>query len=329
MPAGFASHANGLKADTTSIDGGAILSPAVVFYVGLKQYGIEKGCANQMATVKKILKKVKMLQPIPMIIHKVLALAEEPDYALADLVNLVEHDTAATANLLKTCNSAYLGLPVKVDSVQQAVTMLGLQKVVELVMSQNLSANMMNAQKGYQLENGDLWKQSVASAMVARSLAERRDLYALPAIYTAALLKDIGKVVLHEYVESRWDKIQKFMETKGASFIDAEKESLGMDHATLGGIIAKEWNFSAHMVYMIENHHLINPEARHDPATATLYLADMVAMMVGTCTGVDRLAYQVYEDIFDDFFLAKDELKALMLSYDGFLLGAQRLLDAD
>jgi HD-like signal output (HDOD) protein len=102
-----------------------------------------------------------------------------------------------------------------------------------------------------------------------------------------------------------------------------------MDHAKLGGIIAKEWNFSEHMVYMIENHHMTNPEACNDPATATIYLADMVTMLVGTCTGVDRLAYHVYEDIFDDFFLTKDELKALMLAYDGFLADAHRLFEVN
>lgn len=281
-----------------------------------------------MTTVKKIIKKVKTLQPIPPIIHKVLALAEEPDSALADLVRIVEFDPAATANLLRTCNSAYLGLPVKIDSVQQAVTMLGTQKVVELVMAQNLSSNLMHAQKGYGLAKGDLWKQSVASAMVARTLAERRELYGLPAIYTAGLLKDIGKVVLHEYLERKWFHFDGFLAVQGNSFIDAEKEYLGIDHAALGGIIAKEWNFSDHMVYMIENHHMTNPEARNDPATATLYLADMVAMIAGTCTGVDRLAYDVYEDIFDDFFLAKDELKALILSYEGYLAGARRLAEA-
>ena len=66
-----------------------------------------------------------------------------------------------------------------------------------------------------------------------------------------------------------------------------------------------------------------------DPATATLYLADMVAMIAGTCTGIDRLAYDVYEDIFEDFFLAKDELKALVLSYEGYLAGAQRMADSN
>jgi HD-like signal output (HDOD) protein len=282
-----------------------------------------------MTTVKKILKKVKQLHPIPSIVHKVLAFVDNPDAELADLVRVVEFDAAVTANLLKTCNSAHMGLPVKIDSVQQGVTMLGTQKVVELIMAQNLSSHLMRAQRGYGLEKGDLWKQSVASAMVARSLAERRDLFGLPAIYTASLLKDIGKVVLHEYLERKWISFEKYLAVKGSNFIGAEKELLGIDHAALGGIIAKEWNFSDHMVYMIENHHLTNPDARKDPATATLYLADMVAMLAGTCTGVDRLAYGVYEDIFEDFFLAKDELKALMLSYEGYLAGAQRMAEAD
>jgi putative nucleotidyltransferase with HDIG domain len=246
---------------------------------------------------------------------------------MPELVRMVERDPAITANLLRVCNSAYLGLAVKVDSVQQAVAMLGLQQVVELVLAQNLSANMAKAQKGYQLAKGDLWKQSVAAAMIARTLAERRDIMALPAIYTAALLKDIGKAVLHEYVADKLEKIQEVIRTQGLSFIEAEEACIGMDHATLGGIIARHWNFSPHMVYMIENHHLGNLEARNDPATATLYLADMVAMMVGTCTGIDRLAYHVYEDIFEDFFLARDELKALMLTYNGFLKGAQRLFE--
>ena len=279
-----------------------------------------------MANIEKILKKVDRLKPIPPIIHKVLALAEDPDCSIEELVDLVNHDPSATANLLRTCNSAYLGLPQKVDSVHQAVTMLGLRKVVDLVMAQNLSANMSKALNGYDLESGDLWKQSVATAMVARTLGEQRDLFGLPAVYTAALLMDIGKVVLHEHIREQWEKIQHCLDDKGYSFNEAEEESLGVSHAKLGGIIAKQWNFSDHMVYMIENHHLDNPEARNDPATATLYLADMVAMMVGTCTGVDRLAYHVYEDIFSDFFLSKDELKALMLAYEKHLNEAEQLM---
>ena len=268
-----------------------------------------------MDDLSTILKKVKQLDPIPVVIHKVLALADDPDSSLKDLVEVVERDPAITANLLKTVNSAQIGLPVKVDSVQQAVSMLGLQQVVEMVLSQNLGANLNRSQKGYGLAQGDLWRQSLSVAVVARDLARQRDLMSLPAIYTAALLKDIGKVVLHEYVADQIDAIQKGVAEKGLSFVEAEKAVLGMDHSALGGIIAKQWHFSPHMIYMIENHHLTNPASRTDPATATLYLAAMVAMMVDTGIGVDRLAYHVYEDVFNEFFAEKAQIKELMLSY--------------
>lgn len=282
-----------------------------------------------MDKISKILKKVNKLDPIPVVIHKVLALAEDPDASLKDLVEVVERDPAITANLLKTVNSAHMGLPVKVDSVQQSVSMLGLQKVVEMVLSQNLSGNLNRPQKGYGLAQGDLWRQSLAVAMVARDLGKERDLIGLPAVYTAALLKDIGKVVLHEFVADQLEVIQKKVSDNGLSFVEAEKDVLGMDHTALGGIIAKQWHFSPHMIYMIENHHLTNPASRTDPATAALYLADMVAMMVDTGIGVDRLAYHVYQDVFNDFFPDKAQVKALMITYkryqreiDGFLQAA-------
>ncbi len=282
-----------------------------------------------MAGLSSLLEKVNQLDPIPMVIHQVLSLVEDPEASLKDLVAVVERDSAITANLLRTVNSAQMGLPVKVDSVQQAVAMLGLQKVVEMVLSQNLSANLNRSQRGYGLAKGALWQQGLAVAMVARTLARQRDLMSLPAIYTAALLKDIGKVILHEYVADQIQAIQQLVAENGMSFVEAEKKVLGMDHTSLGGMIAKQWHFSPHMIYMIENHHLTIPASRNDPATATLYLADMVAMMVDTGIGVDRLAYHVYPDIFDEFFPDRQQLKSLMITYkscqheiQGFLAAA-------
>ena len=265
-----------------------------------------------------ILKKVKRLDPIPTVISKVLALADNPDAPLKELVAVVERDAAITANLLRTVNSAQMGLPVKVDSVHQAVSMLGLQQVVEMVLAQNLGTNLNRPQEGYGLAKGDLWRQSLAVAMVARDLARKRDLMSLPAIYTAALLKDIGKTILHEYVADRLDAIRQMVEDERLSFVEAENAVLGMDHAALGGIIAKEWHFSPHMIYMIENHHLTSGASHDDPATATLYLADMVAMMVDTGLGVDRMAYHVYPDVFNDFFPDRETVKNIMLTYKTF-----------
>jgi hypothetical protein len=111
------------------------------------------------------------------------------------------------------------------------------------------------------------------------------------------------------------------------SFFEAEEACIGIDHAALGGIIARHWNFSSHLVFMLKNHHLADPEARRDAATAAIYLSDMVSMMAGTCIGVDRLAYPVYEDLFSNFFLSREELESLMLAYEGHIRAAERLFE--
>ncbi len=282
-----------------------------------------------MARIENILLKINQLNPIPSVVHQVLAFSDDLDSSIQDLVKLVEHDPAITANLLKICNSAHMGLPVKVDSVHKATSLLGGQRIVELVLDQKLGVNLQHAQKGYQLEKGQLWRQSVAAAMVSRTLAQRRQLSNLPSLYTAALLKDIGKVVLNDHIVLQAANIRRLVENRGISFIEAEKACIGMDHAHLGGLIARQWKFSSHLIFMIENHHLADPNARRDPATATIYLADMIAMLSGASIGVDRLAYPVYESLFKDYFLAKDEIKAMIFAYEGFLKAAEHIFEVD
>lgn len=80
---------------------------------------------------------------------------------------------------------------------------------------------------------------------------------------------------------------------------------------------------------MILYHHLTNPEAYNEPATARIYLSDMIAMMTETFIGIDRLAYRFYEDVFDAFFLTNDDLKALMSMHEDFCKDAHKLFEAN
>jgi HD-like signal output (HDOD) protein len=281
-----------------------------------------------MPDVAQIVRKIKQLKPLPIVIQKIIACLGDPDSPLTDIVKLIEQDPAITANLLKILNSAHFGLMGKVDSVQRAVALLGTRRVTELVLTYGFSKDLQKALNGYRLAKGELWKQSLAGAMTAKRFAEHRQLDDLPTIYTAALLKDIGKVILSEYVGDAIGEIQQKVIHDGLSFIEAEKACLDVDHAAIGGMIARQWHFSPKMIFMIENHHLTTPEAHQDPPTTMLYLADMVAMMVGTGTGVDHLQDSVHEDSFKAFGLSEEELRVLMQMYQGYLRGAESFYEA-
>jgi HD-like signal output (HDOD) protein len=272
---------------------------------------------------------VKQLKPLPIVIQKIIASLGNPDSPLTDIVKLIEQDPAITANLLKILNSAHFGLMGKVDSVHRAVALLGTRRVTELVLTYGFSKDLQKALQGYRLAKGELWKQSLAGAMTAKRFAEHRNLDDLPVIYTAALLKDIGKVILSEYVGHVIGEMQQKVIQEGMSFIEAEKACLGVDHADIGGMIARQWHFTPKMTFMIENHHLTAPEAHQDPPTTMLYLADMVAMMVGTGTNADLLDDSAHEDSFKDFGLSEEEVRVLVQMYQGYLRGAENFFEAE
>ena len=269
-----------------------------------------------MKQVNDIINKIDTIPPMPRVINRILQIAADPEGTIADLATIVKHDLTLTANLLKICNSAYYGFRVHVDSIDHAVNLLGINKIVELSVICGVENTLSNAQRGYGLKRGELWQCSVASALLAKSFTEQfqpeLDRYL---IYTAALIKDIGKVVIEGFVERAFAKIEDLVNHKDYSFDEAETEILGINHAQLGGLIAEKWNFSPKMVYIIRNHHLGDPGARADLETIIIYLVDTVTRMADAGIGADGLAYRVYDEIFGRLGLSETDVDELMRTF--------------
>ena len=126
-----------------------------------------------MTDLNDIVEQIDLLAPIPAIASQIMTKSEDPDSSLSEIADLIVNDPALTANLLKICNSAYFGLPRKVESVKDAVSWVGLDQIVELVLTSSVSDNFNKGLEGYGLGEGELWRHAVTSAYVAKSLAHR------------------------------------------------------------------------------------------------------------------------------------------------------------
>ena len=266
-----------------------------------------------MTEVEEIVRQIDRLEPIRPIAIRIMALAKDSDSSLSEIADLILNDPAITANLLKTCNSAYFGLNRKVDSVRDAISFVGLDHVVQLVMLSSVSQNFKTRDSGYGLGEGELWRHAVTSAHVAQLLAAKFDLSQhRHLIYTAALLKDIGKLILGRYVAFSYEEINILVHSKGFSFNDAEEKIIGMNHEELGALIGQKWRFSEKLIYIIRNHHLTNEDAREDSTTSLVYLADIICMMMGVCTGADGLSYRFYSDVLTRMDLTEKDLQGII-----------------
>ena len=279
-----------------------------------------------MSAIQELIKEIKNLTPIPQIANQILATAENPNASLSDVADIILYDPMTTANVLRACNSAYYGLPRKVDSIHDAVALLGLEQILDIVLLKSGAANLQKKQDGYGLDEGDLWRYSVSSALIARELAEKKALKTSHLVFTAALLKDIGKVILNRFVGDSFAKINDLVQNQGFSFKEAEKKVIGADHAELGGLVASNWKFSPKMVYIIQNHHLSDDRARSDLETCLVYLSDIICMMMGIGVGSDGLAYRFYDQVIKDLGFTEKDLQEIIAGFGENLAKVEDLI---
>ena len=188
-----------------------------------------------------------------------------------------------------------------------------MDQIVELVVTNSVSANFNKGLEGYGLGEGELWRHAVTSAHVAKSLAQRCGASQNKhLIYTAALLKDIGKLILGRFVAFSFEKIDILVHSQGYSFNDAEKNVIGMNHEELGAMVGEKWSFSEKLIYIIRHHHLTEESARQDPETTLVYLADIICMMMGICTGTDGLSYRFYSDVLKRINVSEKDLQGII-----------------
>jgi putative nucleotidyltransferase with HDIG domain len=281
-----------------------------------------------MTGLQDIIDAIDTLKPIPPVATQILILTEDQNSSLADIAALVLHDPAITANVLRMCNSPYFGLARKVVSVHDAITLLGLDRIVELVLMDSLSDNFVDEDKGYGLGEGELWRHAVLSAHVAKILANYNGISPNKHIvFTAALVKDIGKLILGRYVAFALEKINILVDSRGYSFNEAEKEVIGMSHEELGALMANKWQFGEKLAYIIQNHHLSDESARGKPETTLVYLADIVCMMMGMSSGVDGLAYRFYGDVLKRMKLTENDLQQVIVETSENWEKIERLLN--
>jgi HD-like signal output (HDOD) protein len=268
-----------------------------------------------MLSMDRLLEESERIEPVPQVIHQLMGLADDPEVPVSEITELILYEPLVTANLLKLANSAAFGFKRKIDSVHDAVVLLGLKQVVEMVLLGGVTKPLKAAHQGYGLDEGQLWKQSVSCALIASAIAEDIEDPGKHTVFTAALLKDIGVIVLDRHMGEAMATIRKAMEVDRLSLVEAERQVLGIDHAHLGGRIAANWNFSEALAGTIQNHHLTDAATDIPKATAMVYLADSLCSMAGINGELFCGHYTHYDRVCDQLGLTEENTNRIMSDF--------------
>jgi len=245
----------------------------------------------RQTTKAKIVSKMKSFPGMSGNMARLLNLLDDPDSSASQIEEVLRYEPGITANLLKMTNSAYFGLPTKVGSIKKAIVMLGWKRLSKLVMASCVNAMMDDSIPGYDLPPGELWRHSIAVSVAAEGLIRELKIGAGDEIFTAALLHDLGKLVLGGFVREDLDAIRSAA-ARGMPFQLAEREVLGTDHAEIGGQMLESWSFPENLVNAVRWHH--EPDSAEETSNTIdiVHVANVLCLMIGIGVGVEGLQYE-------------------------------------
>ncbi|MCG8615790.1 MAG: HDOD domain-containing protein, partial [Desulfobacterales bacterium] len=247
------------------------------------EIGLTSDDTVESPTETDISRTIDTLKPIPQTALKIMRMFQDNRSGIMDITDELAKDQVLSAQTLKLCNTALFSGTVRVDTLKDAVLLLGKDTLVKTVIAAAVSAYYdQTGTSGYSLCRGGLFFHAVGVATTAEHLAERSGKVVPTQAYTAGLLHDIGKVVLDQYIADSAPLLFRNLGKDGASFIRSERKILGTTHCQAGSILASAWKFSDALTQVIRHHH--NPESAdsHKSLVDVVYLADLLAEKFAT-----------------------------------------------
>jgi len=267
-------------------------------------------------TPEEIIKSIEMLPPFPATAAKAVAELEQPEPDFKKVVELISLDPNIVANILRLCNSPYYGLVRQISSVSEAVVILGIDELREIIFASGLNRVYPKKKGGYSAKPGELWQHSSACAIMSRIIMRKVNIQNSPAVFTAALMHDIGKIVLGWYIDKEAPNIKDAALSEEKDFCELEQEFFGIDHAELGAKIAEAWNFPESLSIPIKHHH--HPESSNggfEDVTRVVHLSDVLSLYMGLGTSLDGLAYRPVKEALEYFDFSQEDLEDIMASF--------------
>jgi putative nucleotidyltransferase with HDIG domain len=240
----------------------------------------------------QITPKLSSFHTLPIIAHQLLAVLNRTDSDASDISRVIGLDYALTANVLRAANSAYFGFSKSVSSLTDASFRLGTGLISQIAISSIVYANVRRSATGYGQTAEDLWRHSAAVAVTSDNLCRALQIRNCGAIFTAALVHDIGKAILESWVSEHHEEIQTKVTAQGMTFEQAEKHVLGYDHAEVGAMVAEHWHFPSDLMQAIRWHHDPNAAPAGQPGVDVVHVADAICIMQGIGLGCDGLSYR-------------------------------------
>lgn len=200
---------------------------------------------------QQLAQEVEKLFSLPDVAIRLNELIDCPDTTIQELVDVVQLDTGIAATVLRLANSAWYGLPSKVDTISRAITLIGQRALRDLVLSTSVITTFKGISSEF-VDMRDFWDNSVTCGVVTRNLAQRVGIRESERMFLAGLLHKVGRLAFYASRPVQYRQVLQDRKNGEAAIIAAERAVFGFDYAQLGAALLCAWRVPSALDEVIE-----------------------------------------------------------------------------
>ena len=216
------------------------------------------------------------LPSLPRVFAELKRALSVPNTPIEKIVQIVEQDVAVSAKLLQLVNSAFFGLARDVTDLKTAVSCLGMTVLHDLVLTLDVFRSFTPNEYIGEDYLEEFHRHAQLSARIAAGIAQKAQLP--PAVVLAALLHDVGKLVIAERTPAHFARALQQAEQEGRPLFEVEEQLIHISHAEVGAYLLSLWGLPYAIVEAVAHHHHPRRVPQHGfDMVVAAYLANMLA----------------------------------------------------
>ncbi|NNE63667.1 MAG: HDOD domain-containing protein [Gammaproteobacteria bacterium] len=256
---------------------------------------------------------VNKLVSLPDIYYRLESALESPASTMNDFATLLSSDPDLCARLLRMANSAFYSFPAKIETIDRAISTIGMRQIRELV----LVTSVMEMFEGVTIPLVNMrsfWEHSVAVGVCSRAIAQYAGLGQSDRYYIPGLLHDIGRLVLFMKLPAFISELMQQSVAESRSLFLLEQEQLGYNHGAIGGQLLDFWKVPQSIYEPVSCH--------HDPLAATEFiLISSVVHIADACVNRHRIGTSgesnppvIEQQALDQISMKEEDLEEIWLT---------------
>ncbi|WP_298272707.1 HDOD domain-containing protein [Geobacter sp.] len=256
----------------------------------------------------EIIRETSSLPTLPGVVSRLQALSESRRSTIEEMARLVSSDQILSARVLRLVNSPSYGF-YRVSTISNALILLGVNVIKGLALSSSIFEIMGKSIVG-------LWEHSLGAGVAANVIARHLKLPEVEEISTAALLHDIGKVIVKEKCPGDYDDVVRIMKERNLTMLEAEREHLGTDHAEVGEWLVRSWHLPDKLIEPVACHHDVARATTHQMKAAAVHLADVLVKASGFGFSGDEYVPRIQPVAWERLGLTEEGLAAIVEEFE-------------